>query len=119
MYEMQRRRFQDVREDEAEEKRDNIDDLLFRELSRGEYTATDTRDEEYPYKVETNDRRYSDSDDDRSFNILPHRTSHSDELKDQIEDGVGTAQDDLALKREEEKQKKMARMKNLPNDGGD
>ena len=43
--------------------------------------SVDTRDEEYPYKVETNDRRYSDSDDDRSFNILPHRTSHSDELK--------------------------------------
>jgi len=37
---MQRRRFQDAQEDEAEEKRDNIDDLLFQELSRGEYTAT-------------------------------------------------------------------------------
>ena len=38
---------------------------------------------------------------------------------EQIEDGVGTAQDDLALKREEEEQMKIKRMKYLPNDGGD
>ena len=40
MYEMQRRRFQNVQEDEAEtEKRDTIDDLVLRELTRG-YTET-------------------------------------------------------------------------------
>ena len=38
---------------------------------------------------------------------------------EQIEDGAGTAQDDLALKREEEKQNSIKRRKYLPNDGGD
>lgn len=35
--EMQRRRFQDVQEDEPQEKRESIEDLLLRELTRGEY----------------------------------------------------------------------------------
>jgi len=34
---MQRRRFQDVQEDEPQEKRESIEDLLLRELTRGEY----------------------------------------------------------------------------------
>ena len=38
---------------------------------------------------------------------------------EQIEDGVGTARDDLELKREEEKQKSIERRTFLPNDGGD
>lgn len=36
--EMQRRRFQDVQEDEPQEKRELIEDLLLQELTRGEYT---------------------------------------------------------------------------------
>lgn len=35
--EMQRRRFQDIQEDEPQEKRESIEDLLLRELTRGEY----------------------------------------------------------------------------------
>lgn len=34
---MQRRRFQDIQEDEPQEKRESIEDLLLRELTRGEY----------------------------------------------------------------------------------
>ena len=37
--EMQRRRFQNVQEDEGEMKRDSIHDLLLRELTRGENTG--------------------------------------------------------------------------------
>ena len=37
---MQRRRFQNMQEDEAEVKRESIDDALFRELTRREHTAT-------------------------------------------------------------------------------
>ena len=37
--EMQRRRFQNVQEDEREMKRDSIHDLLLRELTRGENTG--------------------------------------------------------------------------------
>ena len=37
--EMQRRRFQNVQEDEGEMKRDSIHDLLLRELTRGEKTG--------------------------------------------------------------------------------
>ena len=35
--EMQRRRFQDVQEDEPQGKRESIEELFFRELTRGEY----------------------------------------------------------------------------------
>lgn len=35
---MQRRRFQDVQEDEPQEKRESVEDMLLRELTRGEYT---------------------------------------------------------------------------------
>ena len=38
-YEMQKRRFQNVQEDEAE-KKDTVDDFLLRELTREERTGT-------------------------------------------------------------------------------
>lgn len=114
-YEMQKRRFQNVQEDKAE-KRDTVDDFLLRELTREERTGTETSDEEYPYDMKGNDARYFDFGEVDSFDETPQ----SDELKDQIEDGVGTARDDLALKREEEKQNREKieeRRKFLPDDG--
>lgn len=87
---MQRRRFQNrVEEDEAEVKRESIDDVLFRELTRREHIATETSDD----------------------------TSQSDTFKDQVVDGVGTTGDDLALKEEEEKQENIKKRSYLPDDG--
>ncbi|KAJ7388507.1 hypothetical protein OS493_037127 [Desmophyllum pertusum] len=117
--EMQRRRFQNVEEDEPQEKRTAIDDLLLRELTRGEY-HTETNDEEYPYNVKTNERRFDEESREESFDRFPERTTKSDELQGiPTEDGVGTAIDDLALKREEEKmnQDKRNNFDFLPNDG--
>ncbi|XP_078370120.1 zinc metalloproteinase nas-4-like isoform X2 [Oculina patagonica] len=119
--EMQKRRFQNVEEDEPE--RETIEDILFRELTRGEHNTAETNDEEYPNNDETNQRRFNDFDDVRreeSFGRLPERRSKSDEFLDQTVDGVGTAIDDLALKREEEKQKKEEKnnkFDSLPGDG--
>ena len=36
---MQRRRFQDIQEDEPQERRISIEDLLLHELTRGEHTS--------------------------------------------------------------------------------
>ncbi|XP_020612009.1 zinc metalloproteinase nas-4-like isoform X3 [Orbicella faveolata] len=121
--EMQRRRFQDVQEDEPQEKRELIEDLLLQELTRGEYTPKETNDVEYPYDMPRNQRKFSDFDDVRGeedFDRLPEKRTKSDEFKEQTLDGVGTASDDLALKREEEKQRMKDEKKkfdNLPANG--
>ncbi|PFX33390.1 Zinc metalloproteinase nas-4 [Stylophora pistillata] len=78
---MQRRRMQiqNMMQDEPLEKKENMEDILLRELTRGEYNH-----------------------------------------QNQIEEGVGTAIDDLALRREEEKLKKGEQKRNfdhLPADG--
>lgn len=122
---MQRRRMQiqNMMQDEPLEKKENMEDILLRELTRGEYNHQKTYDEEYANKMEKIDRKFSDFDYERrkeSFDPLPERTSQSDKLKDQIEEGVGTAIDDLALRREEEKLKKGEQKRNfdhLPADG--
>lgn len=122
---MQRRRMQiqNVMQDEPLERKESIEDVLLRELTRGEHDNQETYDEEYANKIEKSDGRFSDFDNERreeSFDQLPKRTFQSDELKEQIEEGVGDAIDDLALKREEEKLKKGQKKRNfdhLPANG--
>lgn len=106
--EMQRRRFQNVQEDEGEMKRDSIHDLLLRELTRGE--NTETADEESPYMTD------DVSNEENRFDKLRENSQH-ETLKEQIVDGVGTAEDNLALREEEEKQRKARIKKRLPKNG--
>ncbi|XP_068717986.1 hatching enzyme 1.2-like isoform X1 [Montipora capricornis] len=108
-FEMQKRRFEAVEDDKGDDRRDSIDDLLLRELTRREHGVKETRDEETSSK---NGRYFEFGDMDTSDEI-----SLSEKLKDQIEDGVGTDQDDLALKREEQKQTQMETRNYLPDDG--
>lgn len=111
MFEMQKRRFEAIQEDETEDKRDSIDDFLLRELTR----------KQHDLKEKGNEKHFSKHDGHSDFDNTDYldETSLSEKLKDQIKDGVGTHQDNLALKREEEKLKKMKRMRYLPDDGGD
>lgn len=109
LFEMQKRRFEALQEDETEDKRDSIDDFLLRELTR----------KQHDLKEKGNKKLFSKDDGHSDFDNTDYldETSLSEKLKDQIKDGVGTHQDNLALKREEEKLKKMKRMRYLPDDG--